>query len=374
MFDPGNFFTSTRAAARVALTQCFDNAGWHCRSLRNPQATGPGGEPVTLEVGWIGPHSASSVLVSLSGTHGLEAHAGAAAQLGFAHRLAAGGLPDDVAVLFLHGFNGFGWEHGSRSNESNVDLNRNMVDFAAPLPANPLYGSVVHELFAPRSLSADPVAQMHEHIETLCQRHGRDAVFDAINRGQYSHADGVYYGGRQREWSGATLQHILETYLPSAKRVACIDWHTGMGDFGDTFFICFHNRALPKFRRACDWWGEAKLLDESGFADAPRPAYSGIVMNSIEQTLERRGCETIGAVIEFGTYDPDRVETGILIDRAMRFGGATVPPARAASLREQMLETFNPDSRAWRDSVAAKSSAIYESALTGLAEWSASAR
>jgi hypothetical protein len=374
MHETETFFTRTRAEAREAFTQCFERAGWHHRVLLHPQARGPDGEPVTIEVGWVGSREASSVLISLSGTHGLEAHAGAAAQLGFAHGLAGNRLPEDVAVLFVHGYNGFGWAHDSRANESNVDLNRNMVDFTAPLPANPLYGPAVHGLFSPPELADDPVTQMREQIAALCERHGRDAVFDAINRGQYSHPDGVYFGGSRTEWSSATLHDLLATYLPKAKRAACIDWHTGMGGFGETFFISSHNRALQKFRRACAWWGEDKLLDESGFADAARPCYSGLVLESMEKALQARGCELIHAVVEFGTYDPDRVETGIMIDRALRFGGATVPASRVSSLREHMRETFNPDSRAWREAVASQSRAIYDSALKGLAEWSASAR
>ncbi len=36
----------------------------------------------------------------------------------------------------LHALNPYGFSHLRRANEDNADLNRNFVDFAAPLPVN----------------------------------------------------------------------------------------------------------------------------------------------------------------------------------------------------------------------------------------------
>jgi hypothetical protein len=366
--DGRNAFTATRGEGRKAFGDLFDSAGWHARTLEHPGAQGPGGDPVTMEIGWIGPRDASNVLMSMSGTHGLEAFAGSAAQLGFARQLAGKTLPRDTALFFIHGYNGYGWAHASRSNESNVDLNRNMVDFTGPLPQNPLYDEAVHDLFAPARVESDPTSQMTAGIKSLSQRHGWDAVMDAINRGQYSRADGVYHGGSKREWSSATLLRLIREYLRAAKRVAFIDWHTGMGAFGETFFICFHDPRHPKFAQACQFWGREHLLDESGFAEAARPSYQGLVINAVEREIESLGAQMIGTVVEFGTYEPERVEAGIMIDRALRFDSDLARGSRATQLREQMQDTFNPDSQRWRDSVAARSSEIYESTLRGLTE------
>ena len=365
--DDRNGFAGTRSRAREAFVECFSKAGWHSRTLVNPHARDPAGNPVTLEVGWIGPRDAPNVLMSLSGTHGIEAFAGSAAQLGLARDLAAGPLPPGTAVFFIHGYNGFGWSHASRANESNVDLNRNMVDFAQTLPQNPLYAEAVHELFAPAELSADPVEQMREGMAMLGEKFGHDALIDAINRGQFTHADGVYHGGKRREWSSTTLLALIREYLPKAKRVAFIDWHTGMGSFGDTFLICFHDPKGPRFAEAAKWWGRENLLDESGYDDAPRPTYQGVVINEVERAIDALGGTMIGTVIEFGTYEPERVESGIMIDRTLRYASGQLSASRIASLREHAQETFIPDSQRWRDSVAAKARTIYAATLSGLA-------
>jgi hypothetical protein len=361
-------FSRSYAQARAAFVGHCERAGWAHRSFVNPHANAPDGSPLTMDFGWAGPRDASRVLLSVSGTHGLEAFAGAAAQLTFARSLTARQLPPDTAVMFVHGYNAFGWAHGSRVNENNVDLNRNMVDFDATLPANPLYDTAVHGLFAPATLSADPVEQMREEMQRLFDRHGHDPVYDAINRGQYTRADGVYYGGRSRVWSSEILLSLVRDSLARVSRVTCIDWHTGMGEYGDTFFICWHTRSEARFRNACRWWGEHKLLDESGYSDAPRPSYQGVVMNALDRACARQGCELTGVVIEFGTFDPDRVEAAIMIDRALRHGGHGLDANRAASLRALMHDSFNPDDARWRDRVCEQSLSIYNAALAGMAE------
>lgn len=365
--DDRNGFSGTRARARERFIAAIEAAGGRARTLTNPHGKSPGGEPITLETGWIGPPDAPNVLMSLSGTHGLEAYAGSAAQIGLAGRFAGAKPPAGTALFFVHGYNGYGWAHSSRANESNVDLNRNMIDFSAPLPANELYDRAVHGLFAPQRISSDVVTQMSEGIRALSEQHGYDAIMDAINRGQYTHADGVYHGGLRIEWSSATLLALVREHLSAARRVACIDWHTGMGGYGEPFFICFHDPRAPKFQEAARYWGRERLLDESGYADAPRPSYQGLVINALERAIEAQGAQMIGAVVEFGTYEPERVEAGIMIDRTLRFDEASMGSSRAAALREAMQDTFNPDAGRWRESVAGHSRDIFASTLEGLA-------
>lgn len=354
--DDRNGFSDTRARARADFIACFEAMNWHARTLFNSAAGDFADGPVTLEVGWIGPRNAPNVLMSVSGTHGLEAFAGSAAQIGLARRLMEHALPDGTAAFFVHGYNGYGWEYPSRGNESNVDLNRNMIDFRRPLPENPLYDRELHRLFAPPCVSEDPVLQMREGMARLGERYGHDAVIDGINRGQFSHADGVYYGGSRREWSSTTLLELIDEYLRGSRRVAYLEWHTGMGGFGETFFICAHEPGQPKFEEAVRFWGRDRLVDQSGYDGAPKPTYQGLVIDEVERAIEALGARMIGTVVEFGTYEPERVEAGIMVDRALRHPQSSrIPETRRLALRDFMLETFNPDSQRWRESVAAKS-------------------
>ena len=55
-----------------------------------------------------------------------------------------------IALLLIHAVNPFGFSHLKRTNEDNIDLNRNFNDFATPYPDNPVYEQV-HDLLVPKA-------------------------------------------------------------------------------------------------------------------------------------------------------------------------------------------------------------------------------
>ena len=69
----------------------------------------------------------------MSGTHGVEGYCGSGIQIGFLKEGLFAELPDDMSVVLLHAMNPYGFSNDRRVNEDNVDLNRNFLDFAAPI-------------------------------------------------------------------------------------------------------------------------------------------------------------------------------------------------------------------------------------------------
>ena len=64
-----------------------------------------------------------------SGVHGVEGFFGSAVQLAWLSRQAAGERPpNDGAVVLIHAVNPYGFAKLRRTNEDNVDLNRNYLD------------------------------------------------------------------------------------------------------------------------------------------------------------------------------------------------------------------------------------------------------
>jgi len=98
---------------------------------------GAEGETLAMDVVLDGPADASRMLVVISGVHGVEGFCGSAIQTGVL-RLGPPAHPD-TAVLHIHAINPYGFSHLRRATQENVDLNRNFVDFAKPLPANAGY-------------------------------------------------------------------------------------------------------------------------------------------------------------------------------------------------------------------------------------------
>lgn len=71
-----------------------------------------------------------AVMVHISGTHGVEGHAGAAIQIAFLDKLLKKEieLPKNVSIVLVHALNPFGFLFNRRWNENGVDLNRNFFN------------------------------------------------------------------------------------------------------------------------------------------------------------------------------------------------------------------------------------------------------
>src|SRR5512143_1730525 len=116
-----------------------------CAAVRARQATlethtlpglrGADGEDLAIDVALLGAADAPAILVVTSATHGIEGYCGSGVQTALLHdddwigRVERAG----VGVLLVHAVNPYGFSHGRRVNEDNVDLNRNFRDFAKPL-------------------------------------------------------------------------------------------------------------------------------------------------------------------------------------------------------------------------------------------------
>ncbi|MEM5315990.1 M14 family metallopeptidase [Paraburkholderia sp. JHI869] len=359
-----HYFTPDYASARERFVVRAQRAGAQLASYRHPDASGPGGIALSIDVARLGPQHAPKQLLAISGTHGLEGAAGSALQIAWLDSLASN-LPPDLAVTLVHGLNPYGFAHGSRTTENNVDLNRNFVDHDAPRPRNAHYASL-HEWLIPTRWDRDTLAAATQATDRFRDAHGADALFNTLASGQYTHADGLIYGGNQREWSNLTLQRIVETHLVQAERVAFIDWHTGIGEYGEPFFLCFNAQDSELEQRAAQWWGADRVLGQRPHGLA-RPDYRGLVFRGVEQFLDGR--PMAGAVIEFGTRGPS-MSLASRLDQWLRFRARQAPhPERDAQLRADLLDAFVPVSSVWRERVLAHGLAITAQTLDGLARW-----
>ena len=239
--------------------------------------TGPAGEALATDTAWLGPADASRVLLVLSGTHGVEGLAGSGPQVHWLRRPDA--LPPDTAVLMVHAVNPHGFAWLRRVTEENVDLNRNWVDFAQPLPDNPGYAAL-HAHYVPPSLDAPTLAAADAAIDDFRRRHGEAAERVARSSGQYTHADGLFYGGQAPTWARRTSESILAARLGRARTVAIVDLHTGLGPYGYGEPICNHAPSGDRVARARRWWGDSVTEPDRGITDGlgrPREREHGAV-------------------------------------------------------------------------------------------------
>ena len=92
----GHFFASDYDAARRRFVAAAGAAGAELDSLESP-VTGPAGQTLTTDLGWIGPKDAGQVLVTISGTHGVEGFCGNGCQVAWLESGLAGELPAAMA-------------------------------------------------------------------------------------------------------------------------------------------------------------------------------------------------------------------------------------------------------------------------------------
>ncbi len=110
-------------------------------------------------------------------------------------------------------------------------------------------------------------------MASFTEKHGRDALFDTLARGQYRHQDGLMYGGADREWSNRTLETIVTDTLGGAEKVAFIDWHTGIGDYGKPFFLCFNEPASDAVRPRLRLVGQGECRRRAAARHGAAPLY-----------------------------------------------------------------------------------------------------
>ena len=92
---------------------------------------GPEGEDLFTDVAIVGDPRAKSLVVVMSGTHGVEGYYGSKAQAAWMREMEGRKTPEGVAIVFIHLINPWGAAWIRRTNENNVDLNRNFLDFSS---------------------------------------------------------------------------------------------------------------------------------------------------------------------------------------------------------------------------------------------------
>lgn len=357
-------YASSYSRAQAKFLTAAQAAGGAVTSFVHPEKKTPEGEALAIDVACFGDARAVRQALFISGTHGQEGFSGSAVQIGWMQSGGPSTLPTDVGVVLVHGLNPFGFAHATRTTENNVDLNRNFIDRSAgAAPINAHYETLHGDLMI-RDWTDSENARVDKAMASFTEKHGRDALFDTLARGQYAHQDGLMFGGADREWSNTTLEAIVKEFLTGAEKVAFIDWHTGIGDYGKPFFLCFNEAGGPLFQRACDWWGKENV-DGVRPHGMERPNYTGLVFHGVQRFLGNR--EMCGAVIEFGTRGIG-MRRVLRLDQWLRRQDGLDADMRAG-LQADMMDAFCPFDGQWRKDTLESGLKLTEQAIKGLAAW-----
>ncbi|WP_051279498.1 DUF2817 domain-containing protein [Hellea balneolensis] len=353
--------------ARTSFLKKVNATGGILRTYLHPDSPQLDGTEFAIDTAWYGPKDADAVLIMVSGTHGLELFSGSAMQRLWVDNFQSA-LPSNIGVLLVHSVNAYGSAYYSRTTENNVDLNRNFIDFSDQPKATALTEKVQNALCVSKPKGPRNMI-VAANLLCLAIRHGKSKVVNEITGGQYERRDGIGFGGFAPEWSNRMLNQIVTENLTNAKKVAIIDWHTGIGSYGEPFFLCFDSPNSPEFRRAETWWGAAVNDDAAGYDGNDRPDYSGLLLKSVKDKVQSLGAETTSAVIEFGTFSNQKMLQALLLDRWLRCEDFGSEPAKQAAHINQIRHRFCPNDPVWRESVIKEGYSILNQTMQGLSSW-----
>jgi Protein of unknown function (DUF2817) len=345
--------------ARSKFLTAAELASAHLESVSHPEL-GPDGQELFSDVAWLGPSDAQRVLVLISGTHGVEGFCGSGAQVALLRSISTSPLPTGVAVLLIHAINPYGFAWLRRVTHENVDLNRNWLDFSAPIAQNLGYNEL-HAALCPVVWSEQSVSEGSVAVAAYASREGVAAQLKAVSGGQYSHPTGVMYGGAEPTWSRLTQTTIFEHYLRTASKIAIIDYHTGLGPWGYGERIVTAHTESEEFVRATAWFGGGVTSTSDGSST------SSVINGDGLSAATRLLChaEVTGVALEFGTQTMDKVLLAICADCWLhRYGDHSTQIGQ--SIKQQIRNAFYGDTDEWKGMVLGQSYLACRQAISGL--------
>ena len=338
------YFSQTYQEARQKFLAAADAARLDVQSHVHPML-GRDGETLAMDVVLDGPRDAKSLLIISSACHGVEGYCGSGVQTmllgdaGFRQTAAQA----QVAVLYIHALNPYGFSWWRRTTHENVDLNRNFHDFSQPLPANPGYDELAAALVPSMWPPSDEVNAV---TQRFVEQRGVPALQAAISGGQYSHPQGVFYGGRNPTWSHTTLRHVLQEHATRCERLGWIDLHTGLGPsgVGERIFACRDDAAA--LQRARAWWGD-KVTSIYDGSSSSAPLQGLMWLTAYQECAQ---AEYTGIALEYGTLPIMQMMDALRADQWVE-NHPEAPAEQRAQIKKQTRDAFYTDTDEWKSRI-----------------------
>jgi hypothetical protein len=339
--------------------------GAEVRSFAHEADAGTGA-PLSSDVALLGPKDAEAIIVVCSGTHGVEGYAGAACQLRFMERYSSSYADSNIAYVLLHAVNPWGFLHDRRVTRENIDLNRNFIDFDCAAKAGSGYGAY-HDILISnyRPMPRGLWNELRLIAGALTPARWK-AAQAAITSGQYSHPDGLFFGGYGPCESRTICEEIIRTYVTGYKYAFLLDLHPGLGKSGEGELISYLPAPDPRFKRMAAWFGSGMRSMATG------DSVSAAVDGSLTAAFERMTTAQSHALgLEFGTRPPLAVLNALRADQWYQNNQQALSPLLGQQIRRKMNEAFVVADPSWRSEVARRFDEVMDE-LTRAAESMAS--
>jgi hypothetical protein len=329
---------------------------------RTIDARGPAGETLALDFTIFGARRPAHALVVSSGTHGVEGFVGSAVQhYALEQLLPRLELGPDTAIVLQHANNPYGFAWHRRVNESNVDFNRNFLETFDASLCDPDY-ELLHDELNPPDLDPAAEAVRRARIDAFVAERGLRRFQQAAVGGQYRYPRGMQFGGARREQGTLHLLALVREHLAQARTVLWLDFHTGLGDFGDCELVTGARADSDGCRFANEVWpGQVKSASSGESVSTP---LNGLLDGGLAAALPA-SCRFGFAFPEYGTYEPLRMIGAMRSDNWLHTHGDPFD-ATGRAIKAEVLEVFRPASRDWQRRVVRTGADLLEQAIARL--------
>ena len=355
--DPVELFSHTVPESHARFVAAATAAGAVVEQHPHPLA-GPDGEPLHAAVARLGPADASTVVLAISGTHGIEGYAGSGIQIG-ALRTAAETLPlvDDMAIVLVHQSNPWGAAWSRKENEDNQELLRHYRFCHDGGRPNPVFDDFYETVGFHRAASVEELFAAGRRMRDLFGRHDPADVQTALVRGQRDHPDAITYHGGEPAWSKRLLDDVARRHLAGAERVAVLDLHTAVGGYGEAVVLDEAPEGSVDARLVQAWFGELLAWNEER-----KRTYAWI-----EEVVP--GTTVVSATMEIGTETLGPNDQIIFpLDCWLHHSGARMAPEHRVHV-ERYRRFFYPEEPAWMASTWRSAQPRVARFVRGVGEW-----
>jgi len=350
-------FSPNYARARARFLDAARARGATVETHLHPRK-GLEGEDLATDTALIGAPDARALFIVSSATHGTEGFSGSACQLALlGDELLERATSRGVSVLMIHAVNPFGFSHLKRTNEDNIDLNRNFNDFSKPYPPNRTYERV-HKALVPDNWPPSDADEAHL-AEAMAAVSGQ--INPGVSSGQAVHPDGLFYAGTAPAWSNRTIRSILQRHGRACRHLAWIDVHTGLGPRGHGEKI-FGAHPAATYDRAMSWWGRDLIASTQKESVSPRTT-GHITYSAFEECPQ---AVLTPMTLEYGTLPNPQVRRA-LRGEAWLAGHPDAPKPLADSIRRAMRDALFVDADDWKGMILGQFRALAIQTVNGLA-------
>ena len=345
-----NYWSKDYKASKDKFNECLtvlSNRGLNVEHEElNINEKDPYGNPLYIDIVWIGNKDADKLYMSTSGIHGVEGFAGSAIQLSVLNKI--NDLPSDTALVFVHILNPWGMSWLRRDNETNVDLNRNF------LPKDETY-SGFHSHYAKldplinvkRVVSKNDFFKLKLFFHTMF--YGKTKTKQAYAEGQYHFPKGLHFGGYQLEKGPSVFIDWLNRKINNIKTCVWIDLHTGLGEPGEDSLLVDLCPSNQKYRHLQEQEFGNRILSldpKAGIAYKIR----GGMQKGIELLFPNINWTSITQ--EFGTLKGLDVISALRAENSWtHYGKHNKDNLLNHWSKKQLLKAFRPDDQAWENKI-----------------------